>query len=310
MKRNKTRYLNTRQGQVTFYSYVMLVLPLIGFFVFSLYPIIWQFKWAFYNYDQIPSHTRFVGMDNFVRFFNEDLTYWRTWGNTIKYAVIKVPIELCFALFLAAVINQKCLKGKGFYRAMFYAPVVVSTVVISVIFCNLFGYFGVINNWLLRLGIITENIDWFASPSGSMAVLVISSIWHTFGTNVLYFVAALANVPEDCYESAKLDGANRFQVFFKITLPLISSVFRIILLLSILGTLSIGEFVITLTGGGPAGSTETVTSYLTQQFVPGFADTASPAIGYGCAMSIVTTIVFAIIGLAYSKLSAKKAEPY
>ena len=98
-------------------------------------------------------------------------------------------------------------------------------------------------------------------------------------------------------------------MFFRITLPLIVPVFRIILLLSILGTLGVGEFVITLTGGGPSGATQTVNSYIVKTFVPGFAE-VTPNIGYGCAISVVTSVLYAIIALVYNKLSAKKADKY
>ncbi len=287
----------------------MLALPIIGFLVFTLYPQLWTFKWAFYNYNQIPSQTRFVGLDNFKKFLFYDFSYWRYWWQTIRFAVIKIPIEMTIALTLASLINQQGLKGKGFFRALYYTPVVISGVVVSVIFSNLFGYFGVINDLLIKMGFIGENIDWFATGFGATVVLVVASIWNTFGINVLYFVAALNNVPKDCYESARLDGANAFTVFFRITLPLIVPVFRIILLLSILGTLGVGEFVITLTGGGPSGATQTVNSYIVKTFVPGFAE-ITPNIGYGCAISIVTSILYAIIALFYNKLSAKKADIY
>ncbi len=283
----------------------MLALPIIGFVVFAVYPQLWTFKWAFFNYDGIPSNTEFIGLDNFKKFFVLDFSYWRYWWQTIRYALIKVPVELSLALFLAVVINQKFIRCKGFFRAMFYAPVVVSGVVVSVIFTNLFGYFGVINDWLIKLSIMKEGYDWFSTTLGATAVLIISSTWNTFGINVLYFIAALNNVPKDCYESAYLDGANSCQVFFKITLPLITRVFRIILLLSILGTLGIGEFIITLTGGGPGGTTQTVNSYIVKAFVPGFAE-SSPAIGYGCALSVITTIIYSAIGILYHKFSSKQ----
>ena len=169
---------------------------------------------------------------------------------------------------------------------------------------NLFGYYGIINYGLAKLGIIQDGIDWFASKGTSLAVLVIGSVWNTFGTNVMYFMAALANVPLDVYESAALDGATGAQSFFKITLPLILPVGKIIMLLAIIGTLGTNEYVLVVANGAPAGKTNTVMSYMTQQFVPGFAG-ANPPIGYGCAMGLITSVLFICIALMQNKLNKK-----
>ena len=205
---------------------------------------------------------------------------------------------------ILALILSKDIKAKGFFRSAYYMPCVISVAIIGVIMSNLFGYYGIINYGLAKLGIIQDGIDWFANKGTSLAVLVIGSVWNTFGTNVMYFMAALANVPLDVYESAALDGATGAQSFFKITLPLILPVGKIILLLSILGTLGVNEYVLVVANGAPAGKTNTVMSYMTQQFVPGFAG-ANPPIGYGCAMGLITSILFICIALIQNRVNKK-----
>ena len=140
-------------------------------------------------------------------------------------------------------------------------------------------------------------------------MIVAGSIWATFGVNVMYLLAALATVPDDLYESADIDGASHTRKFFSITLPMIAPVFQTILLLSLLGSLSINEYIIVLTNGGPHGQTNAVMSYLYTKFVPGFAET-SPQLGYDCAMSLVTTILFAIIGVSFNRISNKMNTLY
>ena len=203
----------------TLYSYLMLSPQLIGFLVFTIYPIMWALTLAWFYYDGVPSATHFVGFDNFKTIFTVDTEYWRTVGNTFLYAFLKLPIEMPLALALALALNGK-IKGKAFFRASFYLPNIISMAIIGVIFSNIFGYFGVINSYLAKLFPNMEAVDWFATKWSAFAVLVFAGVWQTFGINLLYFLAALQNIPLECYESAKLDGASSMTTFFKITLPL------------------------------------------------------------------------------------------
>lgn len=283
----------------------MIAPQMIGFLLLTLYPVSWTFHWSFYSYNGIPSYTRFIGLENFKTMFTTDFTYWKMWGQTILFTVAKVPLEITFSMILALILSRG-LRGSNFFRTAFYMPVIISTVIVGVMFSNIFGFFGWVNGILNKMGF--ASIDWFSNRWTSLAVLVISSIWNTFGTNVMFFLAALTNVPKELYETAKLDGSSSVNTFFKITLPMIASMFQVVLLLSLLGTLSVNEAILALTGGGPTGQTYTIMSYLTKQFVPGFTANTNPALGYGCAMSLVTTVLFAIIGIMYNRLSKKKTE--
>ena len=289
--------------------YLMIGLQIIGLLLVTLYPICWAIRLAWYYYDGVLSSTRFVGFENFITIFTKDTVYWRTWLTTIKFTLMKLPIELPFAMFIALLLNAK-IKAKGFFRSVFFLPTLIGSAIIGVIFFSLFDYFGIMNAILKSLGIISSSIDWFADPSKAMLVLVLGSVWSTFGSNVLYFLAALKNIPSEVYESADLDGASKFVVFFKITLPMIAPILQMILLLSINGTLHVGDFVLVMTAGGPSGSTHTVMSYIINSFVPGFAVEQGVNIGYGCALSLVTSVFMTIIEIAYMKISTRLANMY
>ena len=306
-KKEKKRRWN-RRTRKTLSCYAILSPQIIGFLVFSLYPILWAASKAFYYYTGTPSLTRFVGLGNFIKIFTIDSTYWETWGNTLLFAFGKLPLELPLALLIALCL-RKGLKGAGFFRAAFYLPCVISIAIVGLIFTNLFDYFGFINAWLIKLGLIDTPIDWFSNAWTARFALIIGSIWSSFGINVLYFISALANVPEELYECAKLDGASRWVTFRKITLPMIAPVFSTILLLAINGTLHTSEYILATTKGVPAGSTYTVMSYVVNRFVPGFAD-AGANVGYGCALAIVTAILMGLIAVIYSKLTAKLQDIY
>lgn len=288
--------------------YLLIALPLIGFFVFTIYPIIWSAIKAFYYYDLVPSNTRFVGLKNFITLFTNGGDYWSAWLVTFKYLIIKLPIEIPLALVLAVLLS-KGLKGSGFFRNMYYLPCVISMAIIGVMFSNLFDPFGVVNSWLLKYNIISEPIEWFGNANSALAVLVLGGIWSSLGINVVYFTAALSNVPKDVYEAADIEGAGVITKFFRITVPMISSVFQTILLLAINGTLKTGELILVMTNGAPAGRTLTAEAYVMQSFLPGFS-TGMPNIGYGCALSLVSSVICAAIGLIYMRMTKNMADVY
>lgn len=288
-------------------AYIMLMPQIIGFLLFSIYPMIWAITKSWYFYNGISSDTRFVGWENFIRLFS-DGEYWQTLANTFLFAIMKIPIELPIALLLAVLLNQK-LKGTGFFRTMFYLPHIVSTAIIALVFANIFNYFGVINALMQKIGILEQPVDWFGTKMKAMWVLVIADTWKSFGVNVLYFLAAMQNIPEDVYDACKIDGAGKFTVFFKVTLPLMAPVLQVILMLSIIGTLQTNELVLVLTNGAPGGSTYTVMSYIFQKYAPGLAD-VGVNVGYGCAMALVTGLILATITLSYQRYSQKLNDIY
>lgn len=310
IKNNETKFKvrSCRNRGKTLQCYGVLSTQLIGFFVFTLYPMIWAIQKAFYYYDGVPSRTKFVGLDNFIDIFTQNATYWKSWLTTFIFMFGKLPIELPLALLVAVCLTRK-LKGSGFFRAAYYLPCIMSVAIIGLIFTNMFDYFGFINAWLVKLGFIDKSIDWFGNTYTAMIVLIIGAVWNTFGTNVLYFMAAIANIPKELYESAKVDGANGWVTFWKVTLPMMSPVLQTILLLSINGTLKTSEYILVTTNGAPAGSTYTVMAYQIGKFVPGFAS-SGVNVGYGCAVAVVTSICLMTIALIYTRLSSRLQNMY
>lgn len=296
-------------GSEAFWCYLMLAIPIIGFLALQVYPILWTFKWSFFSYYGIESTARFVGWDNFKTFFTQDFTYWKAWGNTLLFAVIKMPIEISLAMLLALALNKK-MKGAGLFQAVYFLPHIISVAIVGLILSNMFSYNGIINNLLVKSGFIGEHVDWFADKGHAYAMIIAGSIWTGFGINVMYILSALATVPDDLYESAAIDGATKTRMFFSITLPMIAPIFQTVLLLSLIGSLNVNEYIIVLTNGGPYGQTHSVMSYLYTRFVPGFADTSNPQLGYGCAMSLITTIILSSIAIIYNKISSKMKNLY
>ena len=278
--------------------YLMLSPQIIGFCVFTIIPLVWAVSHAWTYYDMIS--TRFVGMENFKILFR-DATYWKSLGTTFLYAIIKMPVELPIALILAVLLNQK-IKLKGLFRGIYYMPHVISIALTALVFSNMFSHFGIINAMLKGVGAIGAPVEWFKSKLAAMAVIVLADIWRSFGVNVMYFISALANIPGELYEAAKIDGATTLQCFFKITIPMIMPVLQIILMLSLVGTMQINEMILVMTNGAPGGATHSVQSYIFQNYAPGLA-AGTVNVGYGCAMALVTAVILAVITMGYMKYS-------
>ena len=288
-------------------AYIMLSPQIIGFLLFSIFPLIWAIRLSWFSYNGIAEQTRFVGWENFVTLMS-DTSYWSSLANTFLFFLMKLPFEIPVAMFLAVLLSKK-LRGAGFFRAMYYMPHVISVAITALVFTNMFSYFGFINGWLQNLHISELPIEWFGTKFKAMFVLVLADTWRSFGVNVMYFMAAIQNVPEDVYEAAKIDGAGKLTTFFRITLPLIAPVMQVILMMSVIGTLGTNELVLVLTNGAPGGTTHTVKSYIFQNYAPGMAD-MNVNIGYGCAMSLVTGLILAAITLTYMKFSEKMKSIY
>ena len=281
-----------------------LIAPaIIGFFVFTLYPILWAVSKSFTYYTGVDSQTTFVGLENFVNIFKGGDGYWTALGNSFLFTLGKLPIELPIAFFLALIISKKH-RGFKAARVGLYFPTIISVTVVGLVFTNLFSYSGYMNEILQKLELIDAPVDFFSKKGSALMIIIIASVWQTFGINTIYFMVALANIPEDVYESAKLDGAGALVTLFKITLPLIAPVFATILLLAINGSLQTGDIVLNLTNGAPGGQTEVATTYLLKKIVPGFASPSSN-IGAGCATAIINACVYSGVALIYSKFSSK-----
>lgn len=286
--------------------YLMIAPAILGFFILTLYPMIWSARYSFYSYTGVPSETRFLGIENYIKLFC-DPGYWKAWLTTLEIAIIQMPISYILGLLIATMLVGN-RKGANFFRSAYYLPAVVGTAIVGLVFSNLFEYFGPVNIILSKLGLIDKNVDWFTNKGTAIATIVTANVWHSLGTQVLYFMAALSTVPKELYESADVEGAGTVTKFFKITIPMIAPTLQILLMLSIVNTLGMNETILVMTNGAPAGSTYTIESYITSRVVPGFGVVAN--LGYSSAMCIIKSIIVAGISIAYNKFSDKMKNMY
>ena len=288
---------------------ILMITPMtIGFLLFSVYPIIWVLRWSFFKYNGY-SEPVFVGLGNFIRVFSRDPAYWNSLKNTFLIAGMKMIFEIPLALVLAVLLNNK-IKGSSFFRVVFFLPSVFSIAVVGLIFSILFGaYNGIVNAILKNIGLITQNISWFSDKGHAMFVIILVSLWTTFGLNMIYFLMGLQNISKSLYECASIDGANEVQQFFYITMPLVAPILQLVLMLSVLGTMKMTDLILVLTNGAPGGSTEVVMTYIFKYFFS-YGESAAMEVqfGYASSKAVVTAVILGIVTLIYLKVSKKMQE--
>jgi len=240
----------------------LLVSPyLVHFILFVAFPVGFSIVLTFHKWN-IISPMEYTGLNNYVRLFN-DKTFLRSIGNTLIFLVIHIPLQIIFALFLAEILNQK-IKLRGAFRGAFFLPVIVSGVVVTILWQQLYGYdSGLLNRLLTGIGL--GKIGWLTDPDIAMASIAVMATWKNVGLYIILFLVGLQTVPTQYYEAADLEGATHLQKFFKITLPMINPTIFMVVILSTIGGFSLFIEPYVMTGGGPLNSTISAVLYIYKQ---------------------------------------------
>ena len=233
----------------------------------------------------------FSGFTNYSRMLG-DGRFWQTLQNTTVFTVASVSLELLLGMAIALILNQS-FRGRGIVRTIAIIPWALPTAVMGLAWAWINDQYGVVNDILLRLGLINTGINWLGNPTLAMVALVIADVWKTTPFISIILLAGLQSISEDIYEAHSLDGANAWQSFYQITLPLLMPQILISLLFRFAQSFGIFDLVQVMTGGGPAGATETVSIYI-YSTVMRYLD-----FGYGAALVVVTfLILISVVGIA------------
>lgn len=236
-------------------------LTLFIFLTFVAYPLVFSFILIFHRWN-VATPMEFIGFKNFVRLFNDEL-FFKSLFNTLVFLSIHIPLQIFIALFFAQLLNQK-IKMKGFFRALYFLPVVVSGVVVTILWQQMYAYeTGLINQVLVKARL--KRIPWLVSPELAMPSIAVMATWKNVGFYIVIFLAGLQNIPQELYEAAEIDGASGFQKFFKITLPMLNPTVVLVVVLSTIGGFSLFIEPYIMTGGGPMDSTLSAMLYIYNQ---------------------------------------------
>jgi len=242
-------------------GYVLVAPYLLHMAVFFGYPLLFAFVLMFHRWD-IVTPMEFVGLKNFVRLVRDDL-FFRALLNTGIFLTIHIPLQIIVALFFAELLNRP-FKGRGFFRAAYFMPVVVSGVVITILFQQLFAFdTGLINRMIQALG--GEPVPWLVSPALAMPSIALIATWKNVGLYIVLFLAGLQHIPKHLYEAAELDGANAWQRWWHVTLPMLNPTMVTVVVLSTIGGFSLFIEPYILTGGGPLNATLSAVLYIYNQ---------------------------------------------
>jgi multiple sugar transport system permease protein len=285
-------------------SYIFLLPWLFGFFILTLYPMLYSLYLSFTQYNIIQA-PRWIGLRNyFVMFignadYPRDERFMNSLFVSLRFVFISVPCKLIFALAVAMLMNQK-LKGIPFYRTIYYIPTLLGgSVAIAVLWRRLFAGDGVINLIIRQVSSGRLNPpSWISTPEYSLYTLILLAVWQ-FGSPMIIFLAGLKQIPSEYYEAASVDGAGKTRRFFSITLPCLSPIIFFNLVMQMIGAFQsfTQAFVISGGTGGPVDSTMFYSLYL---YLRGFAYTQ---MGYAAAMAWVLLIIIAGMTFLTFKLS-------
>ena len=228
----KQRWWQKYRNQYILFSFVFVLPALINFAVFRYYPMIWAFRTSLWDYSLLRGFTEFVGFDNYVRAFTGDPRFWESMRATLYYVTGKVPLTIILGLTLAAFANQE-RRGMGVMRALVFVPVITSFVVVAIVWGMVLNYnVGLMNSVLQSIGL--PRTEFLTSPTNVMPTIIGISLWKDVGYSVIILVAGMRGISQEFYDAAIVDGANVWQRFFYITLPMLR---RHLLFVSVISTL-------------------------------------------------------------------------
>jgi ABC-type sugar transport system permease subunit len=264
--------------------YLFLLPFFVIYTVFLIYPIMAAFRLSFYEASAFGGDT-FTGLDNYARLV-QDPRYLEALKNTTLYALASVFVLSPLALLVAVTIRSFVIPTaafKSFYRIVFFLPFITSFVVIALMFNLVFNNdFGLLNNGLSALGLPT--VDWLKEERVALLAIIMVGIWTYLGINALYFLTGLQNIPAEVIEAAAVDGANRLQIFWRVTLPLLRPVILFVIVQATIFSYQIFEIPFLLTRGGPSDATLTLAVYLYEVGFHEFDRGYAAAIGYSIAI--------------------------
>ncbi|PNV59068.1 ABC transporter permease [Clostridium sp. chh4-2] len=274
-------------------GYCLLLPSVVLIAVMIVYPAVNTIYQSFF---EIRTQTaalgaKFVGVKNYIRAF-QDEHFWDTLWWTLAFTAVSVFIELIIGMCLALVMNRK-IPGQGLIRTAILIPWAIPTVVSGIVWTQFFSQNGMVNYVMRVMNVINAPLNWLGNEWLSRLSILIADIWKNTPYMSLLLLSGLMTISKDYYEAAQIDGASKWQQYWKITLPLIKSTMSVTVLFRIISAMRVYDLIVAMTGGGPAGRTETVSMYAVNTYFT-YGNT-----GYGATLSVLMLIISVGISLFF-----------
>lgn len=282
------------------------VFPAFAYMLFFVgYPIVSNFILSFQDVtlQTLKAETKtFVGLQNYIELFTKDNILTTSLWNTLVFTISCLAFQFIIGFVLALLLNKKFSIAKPI-RGLLMMPWMIPITITGLIFKFMFGTdVGIINYFLKVLGLISENIDWLTNTHSAMIAVIIANIWIGIPFNMILISAGLTTIPGELYESAKIDGANKFQIFKKITLPLLKPTIESVLILGFIYTFKVYDLIYVMTNGGPVNSTQVLSTYSYKLSFQLFKYSK------GAAVANILFIILFFVSLLYLKFTNEKEE--
>ncbi|WP_246079699.1 carbohydrate ABC transporter permease [Paenibacillus piri] len=289
-----------RKKSINWMPYILIAPAIILIFCFLFYPVGNVFYYSMQHFNPAKTYENgFAGLDNFTKIFREDSLFYLSLWVSLKWVVVEVVLQLICGLGIALMLNQS-FKFRGLFRSAAILPWAISGVVTSTLWSLIFNeQMGVINDLLLRFNWIDHRVAWLAELNTVFPSIVTAELWRGIPFFTIALLAAMQTIPGDLYESAVVDGANRWKSFIHITMPFLKNTIILTTLLRAVWEFNNVDLIFIMTNGtgGPVDLTTTLPMYIVKQAI------IAQDFGYGSALTVIGFIILLLFAVSYLKLS-------
>ncbi len=295
--RPKKRLNTSRESTVA--ALVFLAPAVVMLSIWFVYPLVQSFLISFQDYNYMFQDRAFwVGFGNYIAIF-KDPAFWRALTHSLVFVLVAVPVQTALSLLLAVLVNSK-LRGRGFFRTAYYTPYVLSAVAVATVFTYFFVKDAVLAKFFSYFGL--PNVTWFANVKLALPFIGIMYVWQMVGFYMIYYLSGLQTIPNTIYEAAQIDGANKVQTFFKVTVPNLKPTTFLVLTYGTIQAFQLYDqiAIVTATSGGlgsPAGATSTLLTYF---YIYSFQ---RYKMGYGSAVAVILFFIILVFSIVQRKLT-------
>ena len=268
------------------------------YIIVVIFPTVYSLFLSFCDWNGLGAK-KFVGLKNYIQLFTSDSVFYTALRNNIIWIILTICLTVLLALLLALVLNRS-FRGRIVYRAIFYFPYMLSWIIVGIIWKWMYNpNFGLINQVLGMVGLDSLKGAYLSNTKMALYCVFIAALWQGLGQPMLYFLAGLQTLPNDILEAAKIDGAGKFNLFFRVIVPMLKETFVIVLATQIIASMKVYDIVYVMTDGGPANSTQTLATYMYNQTF------TYSNLGVGSAIATVMVLIMMVVIVPYVAFSTK-----